>query len=527
MEILSMKNAVKMLAMVLAAALMLTALPATQAGAEPERPVGVNRTYETIAPSPAAAVVSYNLSLKLDTQNDRLTESVKAELQNNTDAAVETLHLRFYPMGYCGYLMEVYPKTTDVNKEKKAGITGIRFDGSNQELPTEYLMDGTCIMITLGDQAMAPGEKRTLVIEAWTDIPDAENRFGIIRHEQGKTYLLSFCFPYVECSSEGMWQVDPPIYLAGEGENRNPDLKDYHVEIEVPEGFTVASAGTVTAGDGTVSIDLKEARDFAMAVSDFMDVDTFEVRGITICNYYLTAGAMDAYREISKQSITDAVEFYTDWLGEYPRKELVMVQGVAGMEHSGFFFLEGQSFLRNEPAERYNGLQRNIAHETGHAWFYDTVGNSEFREGWIDEGICSFIASDALLYNNLESYKTVGKYDPTWTAERYSKSRDSVMSMEERILKQDHDHLYLNEIWTVYPDGLEQGLKEYTYAPIFLRRAKEIMGMDAVRGFLYDVREAGDMKIIHTAEILKILRSYNDSPEMNELLMYYFDEKAE
>ena len=121
MEILSMKNAVKMLAMVLAAALMLTALPATQAGAEPERPVEVNRTYETIAPSPAAAVVSYDLSLKLDTQNDRLTESVKAELQNNTDAAVETLYLRFYPMGYYGYLMEVYPKTTDVNKEKKSG----------------------------------------------------------------------------------------------------------------------------------------------------------------------------------------------------------------------------------------------------------------------------------------------------------------------------------------------------------------------------------------------------------------------
>ena len=84
-----------------------------------------------------------------------------------------------------------------------------------------------------------------------------------------------------------------------------------------------------------------------------------------------------------------------------------MVQSVAGMEHSGFFFLEGQSFLRNEPAERYNGLQRNIAHETGHTWFYDTVGNSEFREGWIDEGICSHIASDELLYNNLESYKTV------------------------------------------------------------------------------------------------------------------------
>lgn len=522
-----MKRTVKVFAMILAAALMLTALPVKEAGAEPERPVEVNRTYEKIDPSPAATVVSYDLSLKLDTQNDRLTESVKAELQNNTDAAVETLFLRFYPMGYCGYLTEVYPGTADTNKEKKAGITGIRFDGSDQELTPEYLMDGTCVMIPLGDKAMAPGERRTLVIEAWTDIPDAENRFGMIRHEQGKTYLLSFCFPYVECSSEGMWQVDPPIYLAGEGENRNPDLKDYHVEIEVPEGFTVASAGTLTSGNGIVSIDLKKARDFAMAVSDFMDVDTFEVRGITIRNYYLKAGAVDAYREISKQSATDAVEFYTDWLGEYPRKEFVMVQGVAGMEHSGLFFLEGQSFLRNEPAERYNGLQRNIAHEIGHAWFYDKVGNSEFREGWIDEGICSYIASDDLLYNNLESYRTVGKYDPTWTMERYTQSRDQVLAMRESDLKKDHDHLYLNEIWTVYPDGLDQGLKEYTYAPIFLRHAKEMMGADAFRGFLHDVCETGAMKTIHTGEILKILRSYNDTPEMNELLAFYFDENAE
>ena len=29
-----------------------------------------------------------------------------------------------------------------------------------------------------------------------------------------------------------------------------------------------------------------------------------------------------------------------------------------------------------------NGLQRNIAHELGHSWFYDSVRNNEFREGW-------------------------------------------------------------------------------------------------------------------------------------------------
>ena len=68
--------------------------------------------------------------------------------------------------------------------------------------------------------------------------------------DEGKLYLLSFCFPYVECSSEGMWQIDPPIYLAGDGENRNPAIADYHVKIEMPEDYTAASAGTITAQNG-------------------------------------------------------------------------------------------------------------------------------------------------------------------------------------------------------------------------------------------------------------------------------------
>ena len=52
-----MKKAVKMFAVMLAAALMTAALPAAEAGAEPERPVEVNKTYEKIEPSPAAVAV--------------------------------------------------------------------------------------------------------------------------------------------------------------------------------------------------------------------------------------------------------------------------------------------------------------------------------------------------------------------------------------------------------------------------------------------------------------------------------------
>ena len=49
-----------------------------------------------------------------------------------------------------------------------------------------------------------------------------------------------------------MWQIDPPLYLGGGGENRNPDLRDCHVEIDVPEQFEVACAGAPVRKDGTV-----------------------------------------------------------------------------------------------------------------------------------------------------------------------------------------------------------------------------------------------------------------------------------
>ena len=160
----------------------------------------------------------------------------------------------------------------------------------------------------------------------------------------------------------------------------------------MPEDYTAASAGTITAQNGITSIELKNISDFAMAVSNFMDVETFEAQGTTVRNFYLKAGKEEAYRAVSKQTVLDAFDFYTKLLGQYSRDEFTMVQGVAGMEHSGLAFVDGLSYLNNQNDDM-NGLQRNIAHELGHSWFYDSVRNNEFREGWIDEGITSYLAS--------------------------------------------------------------------------------------------------------------------------------------
>ena len=493
---------------------------------EPVPPVDVNRTYEKVDPSPAVVADFYDLGLIIDTENDRLTEKVSMDIQNNTDSLVDTVYLRFNPMGYFDYLCEANPEAADANKDKKAEITSIKFEGEDKELTAEYLLDNTSVKINLADDAMEPGEKRTLIVDAWTDIPDVEDRFGMLRRDEGKLYALAMCFPYVDCSSDGMWQIDPPLYLGGGGENRNPDLRNYHVEIEVPEQFEVACAGIPVRKDGIVTVDLENIRDFAAVVSDFMDVNTFETQGVTIRNYYLKTGDTEAYTEISKQTIIDSFAFYTGVLGDYQRKEYSLAQYVDGMEYSGFAVVDGRNLINGGP-DNGNKLMRNIAHETGHSWFYDAVGNNEYNEGWIDEGIVSYLASHELVLNEIESYKTEKKYGSDWTLKDQTNAlKQSNALIEENQLK-PLDHCYLNTSWYEYPENSEPGSTEYTYAPIFLGHAKEIMGEKEFYSFLQEVYQTYAMNIVHSEDILEILRKHDNSNEMNQLIAFYFDESQE
>ena len=488
---------------------------------EPVPPVTVNRTYEKVDPSPAVVADFYDLRLKIDTEKDCLAETVSMDIQNNTDSLVDTVYLRYNPMGYFDYLREANPEAAGANRDKGAEITSIRFEGEDKELTAEYLLDGTSVKIDLADDAMEPGEKRTLIVDAWTDIPDVEDRFGMLRRDEGKLYALALCFPYIDCSCDGMWQIDPPLYLGGGGENRNPDLKDYHVEIDVPEQFEVACAGVPVRKGGTVSVDLENIRDFAVVVSDFMDVDTFETQGVTIRNYYLRTGDIEAYKEISRQAIIDSFEFYTGLLGNYQRKEYSMAQYVDGMEYSGFAVVDGRNLMNGGP-DNGNKLMRNTAHEAGHSWFYDAVGNNEYNEGWIDEGIISYLASYELVLNDIESYKTEKKYGSDWTLKDQTNAlKKSNALLEENQLK-PLDHCYLNTPWHEYPENSGPGSKEYIYAPIFLSHAKEIMGEEAFYSFLKEVYQTYAMKIVHSEDILEILRKYDNSSKMNELIAFYF-----
>ena len=68
------------------------------------------------------------------------------------------------------------------------------------------------------------------------------------------------------------------------------------------------------------------------------------------------------------------------------------------------------------------------------------------------------------------------------------------------------------------------GTKEYVYAPLFLRQAREIMGDEAFFACLKDVYHTCIWKTADTKGILEIFRMHDSSDKFSELLSFYFTE---
>jgi Peptidase family M1 domain len=91
----------------------------------------------------------------------------------------------------------------------------------------------------------------------------------------------------------------------------------------------------------------------------------------------------------SLQNAKDAVQFFSTHVGEYPYNTVSVVQGPAsfggGMEYPGITVISPMSSARE--------LDKVIAHEVGHNWFYGILASNERMHPWMDEGINSFYES--------------------------------------------------------------------------------------------------------------------------------------
>ena len=461
--------------------------------------------------------ISYKMDLKLDAKKNTLTEKVTIRVKNNTGKTVKELCLRDMTPAVLKYDMKNYGYD---NKKLKTRVSSVTLKGSKKKLKLRYAKGKTVIWVKLGKKGkLKPGETGAVVVKMKTDIPKRQDRFGWQKTKNGRHYALSFCFPYLADNRNGKWQKDPYF---DDGESRSWDLANYYVTFRAPKGYMVAATGTGKTSKGVTKITAKKVRDFAIVACDFMKKDTFRVKGVRVNNYYLKGKYQKTYRKFSKMVAKDSLRIFTEQIGKYPYKELDIVpcnfgMGYGGMEYPGLVMTNAASFLSGSYCDCWS-LSDGLSHEIGHQWFYAVVGNREYREGWIDEGFTSYLEKDVYGLTDCEANRYLRKIDKMVSSiDVWRADRDDLIA----TARQDWKGTKINTAPGKYSGGQEYGPAEYDESYMFLQEVRLQLGDKRFAEFLRDYYKAFRFKVVTTRDVVKMIRSYDNSKEMNEILNFY------
>jgi hypothetical protein len=205
------------------------------------------------------------------------------------------------------------------------------------------------------------------------------------------------------------------------------DYGEFHVEMTVPATFIVGATGErkgrIDHRNGTVTYIYEQAdvHDFAWTA----DPNYVKIRRVFSASRDVKPADCDRYAQLLGrtreevqlsdveitlliqparlplaeryiQAAKAAIKGFGLRYGRYPYRTLTVVDppqdadGAGGMEYPTFI-TGGSSYLMNFwPFNGVRDVEGVTIHEFGHQFWYAMVGNNEFEEAWLDEGITTY-----------------------------------------------------------------------------------------------------------------------------------------
>ena len=227
-------------------------------------------------------------------------------------------------------------------------------------------------------------------------IPNCNHRFGYGEN----TINLGNFYPILAVYDNGEYSLNS---YHSNGDPFYSDVANYNVTITAPEKYIIASTGALVSKDTTDGVTAsnyiaKVVRDYAFVMSDKFEVVDTNIEGVDIMYYYYD----DIDYEKSLQASVDSLVTFSECFGMYPYNTLSVVQTNfvhGGMEYPNLVYIsdevEGMDYINV------------IVHEIAHQWWYGVVGNDEYVNSWLDEGLTEF--STNLFYEKNPSYEVDSK----------------------------------------------------------------------------------------------------------------------
>jgi len=388
------------------AALLLTC--ASPAFAQPAGP-------GELRPPQSPRNANYTIAAELDVATRTITGSEVIHWRNITSAAANDLQFHLYWNAWKNarstFMRENAlgggrggaPRTAgewgriDVSSIKVGGIdrtASKRFIAPDDDNPE----DETVLAVPLA--APAPPGAELQIDVAWTaHVPRTFARTGAIN----SFFFIAQWFPKLGVLEDSGWNC----HQFHAGTEFFSDYGVYDVSLTVPTGWIVGATGVRR------SLDADEARrtathryyqedvhDFAWTTSpDYVErIDRFTHPTLPQVEMRLLLQPEhvdQAERHFDATRTT--LKYYGEWYGPYPYGHITIVDpayqsGAGGMEYPTLF-TAGTRWLAPAQVTTPEGV---TVHEAGHQFWYGIVGNNEFEDAWMDEGLNTFSTARAI-----------------------------------------------------------------------------------------------------------------------------------
>jgi len=354
-------------------------------------------------------IASYRISVTLDAEKKMLLGKESLTWTNTSKDRITELQFHLYWNAFKNTKTTFMKESGGQHRGASIGADGwgwidvtsisIR-DGEDLKSRMEFIrpddgndMDETVFRVPLA-RPVRPRQSVTVDIDFTSKIPTIFARTGF----NEKFFMIGQWFPKIgvyepagmRYATEGQWNC----HQFHSNTEFYADYGVYDVDITVPKSFVVGATGLLqndrenANGTKTHFYHAEDVHDFSWTASPLYKVVEDQWQHVKI-RLLIQPDREKSNGHRYMHSAKAALQYFNDHVGKYPYPNLTIVDpqwgalGAGGMEYPTL--ITGGSFWGL--GEGFRVVEGVTIHEFGHEYWYGLVGNNEFEEAWLDEGI--------------------------------------------------------------------------------------------------------------------------------------------
>ena len=272
--------------------------------------------------------------------------------------------------------------------------------------PDDGNADDRTVMAVSLPEPVAPGETATIEVKWTSRVPHKFMRTGAIGHY----FFIAQWFPKIGVLQDEGWNC----HQFHRSTEFFADYGVYDVSLTVPQGWVTGATGVERERrdnpdhTSTVRYYQADVHDFAWTTSPDFLVRTARFEHPTLPPVEMRlllqpehASQADRHFDATRATL----KYYGEWYGPYPYGHITIVDPAWQSDSDGMeyptLFTAGTRWL---VAPHVTVPDDVTVHEAGHQFWYGMVGNNEFEDAWMDEGINEFSNARVLAEAYAPSY---------------------------------------------------------------------------------------------------------------------------